>query len=238
MDFVRFTGEWAIYFSLIALGGGVLLGLTAMTLEPIGPDLAERMVEWALPSGAAGAVVVAAWLVEWKQRVVENMAPVLTMVFTPLFATMLAVATVAYAATGAVEEFDRELLGVFDALLIVVLGLVLFALSARDTAAPPGAMDRVRLIAVLGAIALDAMVLAAMMARVGDLGPTPNRLAALGLNLILLVNLTGTAWHSTRFLRGRCTSAAIERWQTSYLPVFGIWAAFVVVALPPLFAFT
>src|SRR5918999_5253128 len=29
MDFVRFTGEWVIYYVLIALGGGVLMGLTA-----------------------------------------------------------------------------------------------------------------------------------------------------------------------------------------------------------------
>ena len=28
MDFIRFTGEWLIYFVLIALGGGVLIGFT------------------------------------------------------------------------------------------------------------------------------------------------------------------------------------------------------------------
>ena len=27
MDFVRFTGEWFIYYVLIALGGGVLIGV-------------------------------------------------------------------------------------------------------------------------------------------------------------------------------------------------------------------
>ena len=43
MDFVRFTGEWCIYFVLIALGGGVLMGLTAAILEPVDPDLAERV---------------------------------------------------------------------------------------------------------------------------------------------------------------------------------------------------
>ncbi len=90
MDFVRFTGEWFIYYVLIALGGGVLMALTAGILEPAGVDV-DRVAEWVLPSGAAGAVIVAAWLVESKQRVVENMAPVLTMLFTPLFAVMLAV---------------------------------------------------------------------------------------------------------------------------------------------------
>ena len=99
MDFVRFTGEWLIYYVLIALGGGVLMGLTAAILEPTGVNV-DRVAEWVIPSGAAGAVVVAAWLVESKQRVIENMAPVLTMLFTPLFAIMLVAATVVYAVTG------------------------------------------------------------------------------------------------------------------------------------------
>jgi hypothetical protein len=237
MDFVRFTGEWFIYYVLIALGGGVLMGLTAGILEPTGVDV-ERIAEWVLPSGAAGGVIVAAWLVESKQRVVENMAPVLSMLFTPLFAVMLACAAVVYAATGLGGAFDRELLSVFDALLLVVLGLVLYGMSARDPSTSPDWMDRIQLVAVVSALALDAMVLGAMIARIGELGFTPNRTAALGLNLVLLVNLAGAAWLSARFLTRRSRLHRLERWQTTYLPVFALWAATVVVILPPLFAFT
>jgi len=237
MDFVRFTGEWFIYYVLIALGGGVLLGLTALIFEPIGTDI-QRVVEWVLPSGAAGAVIVAAWLVESKQHVVENMAPVLTMLFTPLFAVMLTLAAATYAASGLAGAFDRELLGVFDALLVVVLGLVLYAMSAREPSRPPGPMDRVQLLAVTSALVLDVMVLGAMVARIDDLGLTPNRAAALGLNLVLLVNLAAAAWLSMRFLTKRIAYHRLERWQTSYLPIFALWAATVVAVLPPLFAFT
>jgi len=236
MDFVRFTGEWFIYYVLIALGGGVLMGLTAGIFEPAGVDV-DRVAEWVLPSGAAGAVVVAAWLVESKQRVVENMAPVLTMLFTPLFAVMLACAAVVYAVTGLGGAFDRDLLSVLDALLVVVLGLVLYGMSAREPSASPQWMDRIQLVAVLGALVLDLMVLGAMIARIGDLGFTPNRTAALGLNLVLLVNLAGAAWLSARFLAGRSGFHRLERWQTSYLPVFALWAAALIVVLPPLFGF-
>jgi hypothetical protein len=236
MDFVRFTGEWFIYYVLIALGGGVLMGLTALILEPTGID-PDRIAEWVLPSGAAGAVIVAAWLVESKQRVVENMAPVLTLLFTPLFAVMLAGAAVVYAVTGLGEAFDRDLVSVFDALLVVVLALVLYGMSARDPSESPGWMDRIQLVAVVSALVLDLMVLGTMIARIGDLGFTPNRTAALGLNLVLLVNLAGAAWLSARFLTGRSTLHRLERWQTTYLPVFALWAATVVVILPLLFAF-
>jgi hypothetical protein len=237
MDFVRFTGEWFIYYVLIALGGGVLMGLTAGILEPTGIDV-DRVAAWVLPSGAAGAVVVAAWLVESKQRVVENMAPVLTMLFTPLFAVMLAIAAVVYAATGLGSAFDRDLLSVFDALLVVVLGLVLYGMSAREPTTSPDWMDRIQLVAVISALVLDLMVVGAMIARIGDLGLTPNRTAALGLNVVLLVNLAWAAVLSARFLTGRSTLHRLEHWQTAYLPVFAAWAAAVVAAVPLLFSFS
>jgi hypothetical protein len=236
MDFVRFTGEWFIYYVLIALGGGVLMALTAAILEPTGVDV-DRVAEWVVPSGAAGAVIVAAWLVESKQRVVENMAPVLTMLFTPLFAVMLAASAVVYAVTGLGDAFDRDLVSVFDALLIVVLALVLYGMSARDPSTSPNWMDRIQLVAVVSALVLDVMVLGAMVARIGDVGFSPNRTAALGLNIVLLVNLAGAAWLSARFLTGRTRLHRLERWQTTYLPVLALWAAAVVVILPPLFSF-
>ena len=237
MDFVRFTGEWAIYYVLIALGGGVLAALTGAILEPTGVD-PDAVANWVLPLGAAGAVVVAAWLVESKQRVVENMAPVLTMIFTPLFALMLAGAAVSYAVTGlGGDAFDRELVGVFDALMVVVLGLVLYGISAREPSQPPDWMDRFQLAAVASALLLNAMVLTAMAARIGDLGFTANRAAALGLNLVLLANLAVTARLSTRFVTGRGHLHDLEHWQTAYLPIFALWAATVVLILPPAFGF-
>jgi hypothetical protein len=182
-------------------------------------------------------VVVAAWLVESKQRVVENMAPVLTMLFTPLFAAMLVAATVVYAVTGLDGAFDRELVSVVDALLVVVLALVLYGMSAREPSASPTWMDGIQLVAVAGALVLDVMVLGAMLARIGDLGFTPNRTAVLALNAVLLVNLAGAAWLSARFLAGRTRFHRLERWQTSYLPVFAAAAWGLVVVLPPLFGF-
>lgn len=81
------------------------------------------------------------------------------------------------------------------------------------------------------------MVLASMAARIDDLGITPNRVAAVGLNLVLLATLAGTAWLSSRFLAGRSSFHRLERRQTAYLPVFVVWAGVVSVVLPPVFGF-
>ena len=83
MDFIRFSGELFIYYVLIALGGGVLMASMRIIFQSIGIDLEPFFESWLLPCGAVGAVVVASWLVEAKQSVIENMAPVLTRLFTP-----------------------------------------------------------------------------------------------------------------------------------------------------------
>jgi hypothetical protein len=61
--------------------------------------------------------------------------------------------------------------------------------------------------------------------------------AALGENIILLVNLVWSAVLYVRFLRGLETFSDLERWQTHYLPVYGVWAAIVVTVFPPLFGY-
>jgi hypothetical protein len=237
MDFIRFTGEWVIYYAVIALGGGVLIGLTTMVLTPIAPDLVDDVLLWVIPSGAAGAVVVAAWLVEAKKSIIENIAPVLTAIFTPLFAIMLLVSAIGYSVAGIGREFDRNLLTVFDVLLLVVVGLVVYGISARDTTRSARAMHAIRLVAVVSAIFLDVLVLVSMFGRIGELGFTANRVAALGLNIILLVNLVVTAWLIGRVLVRRALPVRLEQWQVGYLPVFAAWVVLVVLVVPPLFGF-
>jgi hypothetical protein len=237
MDFVRFSGELAIYYVLIAFGGGVLTAITLMLFRAIGVNAEWLAQLWLIPCGAAGAVIVASWLVEAKQSVIENMAPVLTRLFTPLFTLLLLVFLGTMAWTGRPIDVKREVLISFDLLLVLVVGLVLYAASAREPQAPPDFFDGLQLLLVVSALAVDGLALAAIAARISEFGFTPNRVAALGENLILLVNLARSAWLYARFLRERAPFAALERWQIEYLPIYSAWAAFVVVAFPPLFGY-
>ncbi|HEY9458582.1 MAG TPA: permease prefix domain 1-containing protein [Gaiella sp.] len=235
MDFVRFSGEFFVYFVLIALGGGVLTAFTAVMFNAIGIDPETFISEWLLPCGAAGAVLVAAWLVEAKQSVIENMAPVLTRLFTPMFAAVLVAFLAALLWTGGGLDVERDTLIQFNGLLVVVLGLLLYSISARDPASSPGLFDGLQVVLVVSALLADAVALWTIGARIDEFGFSPNRVAALGMNLILLVNLAWSAVLCVRFLRRRGPFTAIERWQTDYLPVYAAWAAIVVVVFPPAF---
>ena len=237
MNYVRFSGEWFIYYTLIALGGGALMGFTLFIFKAIGLD-AERAIQgWVLPCGAAGAVIIGAWLVEHKQNVIENMAPVLTWLFTPLFTALLLVFVAAMIWTGSTINIEREVLIGFDLLLVVVLSLLLYAISARDPQAPPGRFDILQLVLVTSALVVDALALWAIAARISEFGFSPNRTAALGLNLLLLVNLAWSAILYTRFLRRRAPFARLERWQTAYMPAFAVWAWFVTALFPVIFSY-
>jgi hypothetical protein len=237
MDFVRFSGELFIYYVLIALGGGMLTTFTLMMFKSIGMNAGWVAQQWLVPCGSMGAIIVGSWLVEAKQSVIENMAPVLTRLFSPLFTTVLLVFLATMAWTGSPIDVKREVLIGFDLLLALVVALVLYATSARDRDAPPDWFDALQLLLVVSALAVDAVALTAIAARISEFGFTPNRVAALGENLILLLNLTASAWLYVRFLRHRGSFAALERWQVAYLPVFSVWAAFVVIVFPPIFKY-
>jgi hypothetical protein len=237
MDFIRFSGELFIYYLLIALGGGVLTGFMAMIYQTIGVDVEPFIGDWQVPCGAMGAVLVASWLVEAKQSVIENMAPVLTRLFTPLFAALLITFLATLFWTGRGVDIKRNLLIAFDLLLGVVLGLLLYSVSARDPRLPPGAFDVVQVVLVVSALLADAVALWAIAGRISEFGFSPNRVAALGENVILLVNLAWSAVLYISFLRGRGSFTGLERWQTDYLPIYAVWAAIVVIVFPPLFGY-
>jgi hypothetical protein len=237
MDFVRFTGELFIYFVLIGLGGGVLIAMTVGIFEAIGIKMEPLVRGWLLPCGIAGAAVIATWLVEAKQSVIENMAPVLTRIFTPLFALLLLAFIVTMVWTGRGFDVKREILIAFDLLLVVVFGLLLYSISARDSLAPPGLFDWIQLTLVGAALVVDVLALWAIASRISSFGFTPNRVAALGENMILLANLGGSAFLYARFLRAGAAFPGLLNWQMFYLYMFAAWAAVVAFLFPLLFGF-
>ena len=126
----------------------------------------------------------------------------LTKLFTPLFTAMLLALVVAALIQRDLLETSRDLLIIFDVVLVVVLGLLLYSLSARNPESKPGWFERLQLLMVSSAIVVDLLVLIAMVARIGAFGFSANKVASLGLNVILLVNLAWSAYLLLGILRG------------------------------------
>ncbi len=235
MDYIRFLGEAVIYYALISMGVSVLTLLAFATFEFFGVDSQFIYID-VLPFLTGASVIVAIWLVQAKQNVVENMAPVLSMIFTPLFTVLLVIFVVLTFVTGQWLSIDRDMLIIVDIILAFVWALLLFSVSARP-AGPPKVFDWLQIALVGSALLVDAIVLTGIAARLFEFGFTPNRVAALGENLVILVNLIVSLVLYLRFvLQGR-SFAALERWQTRYIPVVGAWALFVALFFPLIFGF-
>ncbi|MBT3190976.1 MAG: hypothetical protein HN341_00315 [Verrucomicrobia bacterium] len=235
MDFVRLSGEAAIYLVLICCGGGVLIATAGLLFSAIGVDLEIILTRYVAIGGACAAPVVAVYLAYAKRNIIENMAPVLARIFAPLFFILMAAFLVVMAATGNILEVDRDILIGFDVLLALVLGMLLYTLSARDERKDPGAPDFINVALIVAALAVDVFALVAVVSRIDAYGLSPNKAAALGENLMLLINLGVSTILYVRFLVTREHFKALLVWQTKYLSIIWAWAIVVAFLFPVLF---
>lgn len=236
MEYVRFTGEWITYGALIALAGAVFSALTVGAFVALDIDT-RWMTEWVMVAGAAGAVVVTAWLVEFWAGAVSKLASMLAYIFTPLFASMLVVFLVTVPATGRSIEGEREALILFNVLLGFVVGLLLFYGAARRPSNRPGFFDGAATVLAAAGLLTGVLTLAAVIGRIADFGWSPNRAAIAGINAIFLANLAGSVWLYVALWRRRRPFDDLVRWQTAHFSIYAAWAAVVVIAFPPIFSF-
>ena len=84
---------------------------------------------------------------------------------------------------------------------------------------------------------MDAAALWAIAGRLSEFGITPNKLAALGENVLLLVNLTALLVLYIRYFMQKIEFKRIEMWQTKYLTVYAVWLGIVAFVFPIVFQF-
>lgn len=235
VHFLRLTAEAFIYTVLLYLGGIVLLALTVAILESVGVVGVDRMVEHLSIAGLFGAPVVGVILADRKRQTIESLAPILARIFNPLFVVAIATFLVLTATQGVRPADDRSLLLVANILLLLVVAMVFYDVSAREAMTGRRVMDALNSALVVLAVMLDAVALAGIASRVVSFGATPNRAALLGLNAILLAHLGTLAAVYLRYILRRTSFRPVEAVVVRPLPIYAAWLAVVVVAFPLLF---
>ncbi|SHI77429.1 permease prefix domain 1-containing protein [Desulfosporosinus lacus] len=237
MNFIRFTGEAFIYGVLVMAGVMVLFLFTLVIFEAIQIDVQKFLAEYLLIYGGCAAAMITVYLVEAKKSVVENFAPILAKIFSPLFLIIMVAFLIVMIITGNSPFMERNFLIGFDFMLALVLGLVLYVISARDIRQPANLFDYLNLALIMAALVIDGVALSAILFRLSAFGITPNKLAALGENLALLGNLAGLAWLYIGYFKKKFDFTKIIKWQTDYLYVYFIWTAIVAFIFPIVFRF-
>ncbi len=237
MNYITFSGEFFIYSVLCYLGIGVFTMFTIALFETLNIRPDKFILEYIVVFGGLGVPVVAVYLVEKKKALIENMAPVLANIFTPLFLLLISGFVAALLGRRLNLTVQRETLIIFDFLLVLVLGLVLYSLSARNHSEKPLFSDYLVFILILVTLLADVFAMSAIISRLSQFGLSPNKVAALGENILLFINLSGLAvTFGGIIFKGR-DFRRLEVWQSCCYVGFMVWMAVVVFIFPIAFHF-
>ena len=237
MDFLRFSGEIFIYTTLLFCGIFVISGLTIVLFETIGIRAEEYVFQHFAVIVAAASPVIAAYLVDQKKSVVENFAPILARIFAPLLLCVMLVFLGVMAVLQKSPFLERDFLIGFDFMLILVLGIVFYIISTRKELNGTQIYDWISLALISVALIIDVIALSAIVFRLGSYGVSPNKLAALGENVLVFINLFGMAFLFVQLFRRKISFVLLEKWQTRLLPIYALWLGFVALAFPLIFSF-
>jgi uncharacterized membrane protein YozB (DUF420 family) len=132
---------------------------------------------------------------------------------------------------------DREFLLIFNLLLIGVMGLIFFSVTeaSEDQASKVSKSILTSLSAVT--ILVNLVALSAIGFRISEWGITPNRLAVLGVNVLMLVHLVMVCRKLILSQREEKSLREVALVVVRYLPLYLIWTTIVVFLFPLVFGF-
>ncbi|MCY7277706.1 MAG: DUF4153 domain-containing protein, partial [Phormidesmis sp. CAN_BIN44] len=237
MAYLKYNGEMVIYTTLFIICGSVLVAVTAGLFSVISVNIDKLYYEYILIYALCAVPIVATHLTHAQSRLVNNLAPTIARIFSPLVLLTLVVYLVSILTLQRNPFTDREFLIVFNVMLLGVLAISVFTLSERVSTRKKLVGDYVTFALVAIALIVDSVALSAIVFRLASYGTTPNRVVVLGANLLVFGNLAGMLVQYVRFFLGKVPIAAIKNWITGYLPLYGIWTAIVLFAFPFLFSF-
>ncbi|HDR88213.1 MAG TPA: hypothetical protein ENN63_01110 [Bacteroidetes bacterium] len=237
LDFLKYNGDLVVITSLILAAGGLLTGITLGLFSLIDLEIEEFYFRNIAIWGIAASPIVGTYLVQNNPHLVGKVSPVIARVFTPLVLATLVIYLGAVIYTGKDPYNDREFLLVFNLLLVGVLAIIFFAVAETSQNAA-GRAGRILLFALSAVtIIINGIALSAIVFRLSAWGITPNRLAVLGSNILILINLLMVTYRLFRSITQPGEIDRVIRSITGFLPVYGVWFMVVTFGFPFLFLF-
>lgn len=237
LNFLRYNGDVVVMTTLILIAGGGLTVITLGLFELIGLKIGEFYFRHIAIWGLAAAPMVGTYLVQTNPQLVNKVSPVIAKVFTPLVFVTLVIYLIAVIYTGKDPYTNREFLILFNLLLIGVMAIILFSIAG--TAKNSASKFVTLLLAGLSIVTIlvNGIALSAILFRISEWGITPNRLAVLGGNILILINLLLVTYRLIKTVKDRNQIEQVERSIAFFLPVYGLWAVLVTFLFPILFSF-
>lgn len=237
LDFLRYNGDLVVMTTIILIAGAILTSITLGLFSLIDIKIEEFYFKYVVVWGLAASPIVGTYLVRTNPQLVNKVSPVIAKVFTPLVLVTLVIYLFAVIGTGKDPYNDRDFLLIFNMLLIGVMAIILFSIA--ETSKNAGSKTGTILLLALSIVTIivNGIALSAILFRISEWGITPNRLAVLGGNILILTNLLMVTIKLFKATRNKSETENIEKSITSFLPFYSLWTIFVTFIFPIIFNF-
>ena len=237
ISFLKFNGNLVVMTALIFFSGVLFTGITIALFGLLGINIEQFYFEQIAVWGLGAIPMLSTYLDQNNPQLVNKISPTIARIFTPLVLIMLFVFLCTLTYTGKNIYNDRNFLLLFNGVLIAVMAIILFSLTATVN----NSKSKIHLIMLFSlsllTIIANAIALSAIAFRLTEFGISPNRLAVLGANLLMFIHLLFVSFALIKNIKGKADVQAIEAEIALFIPAYAAWAAFVVFVMPFIFNF-
>lgn len=237
LAFLRYNGDLVVITTLILIAGGLLTAITFGLFTIIGFEIRQLYFEYVGIFGLAAAPIVGTYLTQTNPQLVNKVSPVIAKIFSPLVLLMLLIYLGAILYSGKDPYTDREFLIIFNVLLLGVMAIIFFSVAENFKTNTNITATWVLFLLSTVTIIVNGIALSAILFRIAEWGLTPNRLAVLGSNVLMLLHLLGITYQFFKFLTKKTGITSVGRAIAVFLPVYSVWVMAVIFLLPLLFKF-
>ena len=237
LSYLKYNGDLVVMTTLIVIAGGIMTGVTIGLFLLIGFNIREFYFENIVFFGLPAAPIFGTYLTQTNPHLVGKVSPVIARIFSPLVLIMLIIYLVAMVYSGKDPYNDREFLLIFNALLIAVMAIIFFSVAETSKSTKSQAEILILLLLSLVTILVNGIALSAIVFRISEWGITPNRVAVLGGNVLILINLLLVSAQLFKVASKKADSSRVGKTISLYLPIYMVWTIIVTFLFPLIFGF-
>lgn len=237
LDFIRYNGDLVVMTTIILIAGAIMTGITLGLFSLIKLEIYDFYFKYIVVWGLAASPIVGTYLVQTNPQLVNKVSPVIAKVFTPLVLLTLVIYLLAVIGTGKDPYNDRDFLLIFNMLLIGVMAIILFSIAETSKNSESKIGTWLLLGLAIVTVIVNGIALSAILFRISEWGITPNRLAVLGGNILILTNLLIVTYRLFKTIKDSNEKDNIEKSIATFLPIYSIWTIIVTFIFPIIFNF-